>query len=177
MPGEISRSYDGPADESETLPAWAFRPLGKPTTAADDWRATLNAICALVGHPPISPEEHHTFSVAEAVGDRLRALRRLQEVEAGLPDWQARFAAGSEHHEEHHRTEDALRAEVERLRALHSTAVEAMLDAAGGEPLSDEQVERMLKKAKGELPVGRLTHTSPGPEVGPGSPRARRRER
>jgi hypothetical protein len=32
--------------------------------------------------------------------------------------------------------------------------IEAMLDAAGGLPLSDEQIERMLKKAKGELPVG-----------------------
>ena len=33
-------------------------------------------------------------------------------------------------------------------------AIEAMLDKARGRPLSDEQVERMLKKAKGELPVG-----------------------
>ena len=33
-------------------------------------------------------------------------------------------------------------------------AIEAMLDAAAGPPLTDEQVERMLKKAKGELPVG-----------------------
>jgi hypothetical protein len=33
-------------------------------------------------------------------------------------------------------------------------AIEAMLDAAGGQLLTDEQVERMLKKARGELPVG-----------------------
>ena len=33
-------------------------------------------------------------------------------------------------------------------------AIEAMLDKARGLPLSDDQVERMLKKAKGELPVG-----------------------
>jgi hypothetical protein len=32
--------------------------------------------------------------------------------------------------------------------------IEAMLDAAGGRPLSEEQVQRMLKKAKGDLPVG-----------------------
>ena len=32
--------------------------------------------------------------------------------------------------------------------------IEAMLDKARGLPLSDDQVERMLKKAKGELPVG-----------------------
>jgi len=31
--------------------------------------------------------------------------------------------------------------------------VEAMLDAAGGVPLDDQQVERILKKAKGELPI------------------------
>ncbi len=35
-----------------------------------------------------------------------------------------------------------------------SASIEAMLDKAHGRPLSDEQVERMLKKAKGELPVG-----------------------
>jgi len=35
-----------------------------------------------------------------------------------------------------------------------SKALEAMLDAAAAEPFSDEQVERMLKKAKGELPLG-----------------------
>jgi hypothetical protein len=33
-------------------------------------------------------------------------------------------------------------------------AIEAMLDATEGEPFTDEQVERMLLKAKGELPVG-----------------------
>jgi hypothetical protein len=33
-------------------------------------------------------------------------------------------------------------------------SIEAMLDKARGRPLSDEQVERMLRKAKGELPVG-----------------------
>ena len=33
-------------------------------------------------------------------------------------------------------------------------AIEAMLAEASGQPLTDEQVERMLKKAKGELPVG-----------------------
>jgi hypothetical protein len=32
--------------------------------------------------------------------------------------------------------------------------IEAMLDAAGGKPLGEDQVERMLKKAGGELPVG-----------------------
>ena len=35
-----------------------------------------------------------------------------------------------------------------------SASIEAMLDKLRGRPLSDEQVERMLKKAKGELPVG-----------------------
>jgi len=33
-------------------------------------------------------------------------------------------------------------------------AIEAMLDAARGKLLSTEQLERMLKKARGELPVG-----------------------
>lgn len=33
-------------------------------------------------------------------------------------------------------------------------AIEAMLDAAAVESLNDEQIERMLKKANGELPVG-----------------------
>ena len=33
-------------------------------------------------------------------------------------------------------------------------AIEAMLDAAGGQPLTNEQVDRMLKKARGELPLG-----------------------
>ncbi len=32
--------------------------------------------------------------------------------------------------------------------------IEAMLDAAGGQHLTDEEVERMLKKARGEIPVG-----------------------
>lgn len=35
-----------------------------------------------------------------------------------------------------------------------SASIEAMLDKASGRSFSDEQVERMLKKAKGELPVG-----------------------
>jgi hypothetical protein len=34
-------------------------------------------------------------------------------------------------------------------------AIEAMLDAANAEPFTDEQVERILKKAKGELPIGK----------------------
>ncbi len=33
-------------------------------------------------------------------------------------------------------------------------SIEAMLDKARGRPLSEEQVERMLRKAKGELRVG-----------------------
>jgi hypothetical protein len=33
-------------------------------------------------------------------------------------------------------------------------AIEAMLDKTRGRPLSDEQAERMLRKAMGELPVG-----------------------
>ena len=33
-------------------------------------------------------------------------------------------------------------------------SIEAMLDEARGTQLSEEQIERMLKKAKGELPVG-----------------------
>jgi hypothetical protein len=33
-------------------------------------------------------------------------------------------------------------------------SIEAMLDKARGPQLSEEQIERMLKKAKGELPVG-----------------------
>src|SRR6266511_4272658 len=33
-------------------------------------------------------------------------------------------------------------------------AIEAMLDAVGGQALTGEQVERMLKKAKGELLIG-----------------------
>src|SRR5262245_62140557 len=54
-----------------------------------------------------------------------------------------------------------------RLRALLAKAIlppdpctfdaeriEAMLDAIGGDPFSDEEVDRILKKAKGELPVG-----------------------
>jgi hypothetical protein len=36
----------------------------------------------------------------------------------------------------------------------NSASIEALLDKARGRPLSDEQVVRMLKKAKGELPVG-----------------------
>lgn len=32
--------------------------------------------------------------------------------------------------------------------------IEAMLDAAGGTPLAEDQVARMLKKARGELQVG-----------------------
>ena len=34
-----------------------------------------------------------------------------------------------------------------------SASIEVMLDKALGRPLSEEQVERMLRKAKGELPV------------------------
>ncbi len=34
--------------------------------------------------------------------------------------------------------------------------IEAMLDAARAEPFSDEQIDRMLKKAKGKLPLGQL---------------------
>jgi hypothetical protein len=33
-------------------------------------------------------------------------------------------------------------------------AIEAMLDAAGGKPIGQEQIQRMLKKAAGQLPVG-----------------------
>jgi YesN/AraC family two-component response regulator len=33
-------------------------------------------------------------------------------------------------------------------------AIESMLDALTVEPLDEEQIERMLKKARGELPVG-----------------------
>ena len=33
-------------------------------------------------------------------------------------------------------------------------SIEAMLDAANDRPMSDDQIERMLKKAKGDLPVG-----------------------
>lgn len=33
--------------------------------------------------------------------------------------------------------------------------IEAMLDAANGDPLDDEQVNRILKKAMGDLPIGR----------------------
>jgi hypothetical protein len=40
------------------------------------------------------------------------------------------------------------------LCASNAKEIEAMLDAAEAEPLSDEQLERILKKAKGELPVG-----------------------
>ncbi len=40
-------------------------------------------------------------------------------------------------------------------------AIEAMLDVADGEPLEDEQVERMLKKAMGELPVGQREEEEP----------------
>lgn len=40
-------------------------------------------------------------------------------------------------------------------------AIEAMLDAAGGKPLGTEQLERMLKKARGELPVGERNEGTP----------------
>ncbi len=40
-------------------------------------------------------------------------------------------------------------------------AIEAMLDAAGGKPLGNEQLERMLKKARGELPVGERNEDDP----------------
>ncbi len=39
--------------------------------------------------------------------------------------------------------------------------IEAMLDAAKGEPLPESQVERILKKAKGELPVGEREEEQP----------------
>ena len=39
--------------------------------------------------------------------------------------------------------------------------IEAMLDAAGGRPLGEDQVERMLKKARGELPVGEREEEEP----------------
>lgn len=39
--------------------------------------------------------------------------------------------------------------------------IEAMLDAAGGSPLAEDQVERMLKKARGELPVGEREEEGP----------------
>lgn len=32
--------------------------------------------------------------------------------------------------------------------------IEAMLDAADGKPLTDEEVDRILKKARGEFPLG-----------------------
>jgi len=35
-----------------------------------------------------------------------------------------------------------------------SASIEAMLDKAHRRPLGEDQIERMLKKAKGELPVG-----------------------
>ena len=39
--------------------------------------------------------------------------------------------------------------------------IEKMLDAAGGTPLEEEQIERMLKKARGELPVGEREDEEP----------------
>jgi hypothetical protein len=39
--------------------------------------------------------------------------------------------------------------------------IEAMLDAAGGRPLGEDQIERMLKKARGELPVGEREEGEP----------------
>jgi hypothetical protein len=40
------------------------------------------------------------------------------------------------------------------LRATDPDAIEAMLDDAESEPFTEEQVERILSKAKGEFPVG-----------------------
>ena len=39
--------------------------------------------------------------------------------------------------------------------------IQAILDSAKGNPFSDEQVKRMLKKAKGELPVAERTEEEP----------------
>jgi len=39
--------------------------------------------------------------------------------------------------------------------------IEAMLDAVGGKPLDEDQVQRMLKKARGELPVGEHEEEEP----------------
>jgi hypothetical protein len=39
--------------------------------------------------------------------------------------------------------------------------IEAMLDAAGARPLGEDQLERMLKKARRELPVGQREEEKP----------------
>jgi len=88
---------------------------------AADWRATLNAICDLVGHPRISPDEGGTASVAERVRSLSRDHGRLVEAEehcrsAHGGDWQAKLAASQEHHDEHHRREEELEVEIARLK-------------------------------------------------------------
>ncbi len=41
------------------------------------------------------------------------------------------------------------------LYSSNPAEIEAMLDAAGGEPLAEDQIARILKKAAGDLPIGR----------------------
>lgn len=101
---------------------------------SEDWRTTLNAICDLIGHPRISPDEGFTASVAKAVAVRVQELERLQEEsEARNPDAIARHAASLEHHEEHHRREEELTSEVTRLTARVAELEEELRRKIDGE--------------------------------------------
>ena len=96
-------------------------------TLAADWRATLNAVCNLCGHPPISPDEGHTASIADAVAARMRELDRLQEAEeGGRLDGLAQYAASLDHHEEHHRREEELESRLRQAEADRDAAREAL---------------------------------------------------
>ena len=48
MPGEVSRSYQGPADEPTKLPDWAFRPIDKPERK-EILHASGECICEICG--------------------------------------------------------------------------------------------------------------------------------
>lgn len=47
------------------------------------------------------------------------------------------------------------------LCASDPEGIEAMLDAAKGDPLPEDRIERILKKARGELPVGEREDSEP----------------
>lgn len=106
---------------------------------ANGWRQTINAICGMVGHPPISPDEGHTMSVAESVQRRMAEFDRMQEeLEHRTVDPLAELSASLEHHDEHHRLEEELKAENARLTAA--------LQAAQGRVRELEEASRPFAK-------------------------------
>jgi hypothetical protein len=84
---------------------------------AASWRRELNRIAALVGRPGLSPDESadgYIFAGVQALSRDHAALNESREHCLGAHggDYLTKLAAGLDHHDEHHRREEELEAEL-----------------------------------------------------------------